>query len=182
MSNFYIADLHFGHSNVIRFDNRPFKSIQEMDKTIIDNWNSRVTDKDNVYILGDFSWYGEIDTLRILDMLNGHKILIKGNHDRISPKIARKCDKICDYLEIRDEGEKVILSHYPMISWNGKFRDSVHLYGHVHNTKEWDICEKIKKELKSSQNLPIRMFNAGCMLDYMGYTPRTLAEILDAAK
>lgn len=182
MSNFYIADLHFGHKNAIGFDNRPFRTIQEMDNTIIDNWNSRVTEEDTVYILGDFSWYREAETLQILDKLNGHKILIKGNHDRISPKIARKYDKICDYLEVKDGNRRVILSHYPMISWNGKFRDSIHLYGHVHNTKEWDICEKIKRELQSSQNLPIRMFNIGCMLDYVGYTPRTLTEILDAAK
>ena len=50
--NYYIADTHFGHDNIRRLSNRPFKTIEEMDKTIIDNWNSRVTDNDDVYILG----------------------------------------------------------------------------------------------------------------------------------
>lgn len=63
--NFYIADTHFGHSNVIKFDNRPFENVEEMDKKMIEYWNNRVTDDDDVYIIGDFvyrsdkpiSWY-----------------------------------------------------------------------------------------------------------------------------
>lgn len=179
MSNFYISDTHFGHENVIRFDNRPFTDVNEMDNTIINNWNSKVTADDTVYILGDLSWHRMDDTVKILDMLNGHKILIRGNHDRISPQIAKKYDKICDYLEVSDDGRRAVLCHYPMLSWNGKFRDSIHLYGHVHNNKEWEILKKIREELKEAQGLPIRMFNVGCMLPYMDYTPRTLAEILD---
>ena len=53
--NYYIADLHLGHNNIRRMSNRPFTTIEEMDKTIIRNWNSRVSDNDDVYILGDFN-------------------------------------------------------------------------------------------------------------------------------
>ena len=76
--NFYIADMHFGHKNVIRYDNRPFDSIEEMDKAMITLWNETVGDSDVVYILGDFSWYKEEKTAFILGCLKGHKVLIKG--------------------------------------------------------------------------------------------------------
>ena len=57
--NYYISDLHLGHTNVIKFDKRPFSNIEEMENKIIENWNSRVTKQDTVYILGDFSWETE---------------------------------------------------------------------------------------------------------------------------
>ena len=57
--NFYIADMHFGHKNIIRYDNRPFGSVEEMDKALIQLWNETVGSDDIVYILGDFSWYKE---------------------------------------------------------------------------------------------------------------------------
>lgn len=78
---FYIADYHFGHANVIRFDKRPFNSAEEMDKTMIDNWNDVVGKDDTVYILGDFCWNTEERWIEILDQLNGKKVLIRGNHD-----------------------------------------------------------------------------------------------------
>lgn len=177
MSNFYIADTHFGHSNIIRFDNRPFSNINEMDEILIKNWNKVVSDGDIVYILGDFSWYKEPETLDILKSLNGNKFLIRGNHDRISPKILKQFVKVCDYLEVNDKGRRVIISHYPMMSWNGQFRDSVHLYGHVHNTKQWEVCEKCKQESLRNE-IPTQMYNVGCMMPYMDFTPRTLDEIL----
>ena len=49
---YYIADMHFGHTNVLRFDNRPFPDTAQMDDTLIQNWNGRVTSDDTVYVLG----------------------------------------------------------------------------------------------------------------------------------
>lgn len=178
--NFYIADTHFGHQNIIRFDNRPFKTVEEMDEVLIERWNKAVSEQDTVYILGDFSWYRENETIEILHRLVGRKVLIKGNHDKVSPKIAREFDKVCDYLEIRDENEKIVMSHYPMPFWNGQFHDSVHLYGHVHNSHQWNACENLRKELADLQDLPMRMINVGCMMQYMDYTPRRLSEICSA--
>lgn len=175
--NFYISDTHFGHSGIIRYDNRPFMTVEEMDETIIQRWNDVVSDIDMVYVLGDFSWYKEEETLKILDRLSGRKVLIKGNHDRISPKVARKFMRVCDYLEIKDNGQRVILSHYPMPFWNGQFRNTVHLYGHVHNSHQWNICEHLRMELRQLQDIPLRMYNVGCMMEWIDYTPSTLAEI-----
>lgn len=177
--NFYISDTHFGHANIIKYDNRPFGSVQKMDRTIIDNWNNAVFDNDTVYILGDFSWYDEDKTLGILKSLNGKKVLTKGNHDRVSQKIAKQFVGVHNYLEINDDKTKVVLSHYPMPFWNGQFRDSVHLYGHVHNSHQWNVCESLRAELKQLQDIPMRMYNVGCMMEWMDYTPRTLEEITD---
>ena len=62
------------------FDNRPFKSIEENDETIIKNWNNTVEIDDDVYLLGDISWYNTTKTIEVFNNLNGHIHLIKGNH------------------------------------------------------------------------------------------------------
>ena len=113
--NYYISDLHFGHNNVIKFDNRPFNNIQEMESTIVENWNKTVKDNDVVYVLGDLFWK-TYDADRILPILNGQIILIKGNHDSIEP--LRRKIKVFDYLEIKDNKRNVVLSHYPIPSFH----------------------------------------------------------------
>ena len=176
--NFYIADNHFGHTNIIKHDNRPFKNATIMDEVMIDKWNKAVSVNDIVYILGDFSWHDETGTIEILDRLVGNKILVIGNHDVISDQIASRFVKVCDYLENKDGKEQVVMSHYPMFFWNGQFDDTIHLYGHVHNSQQWSICERWKQELRQLQNIPMRMYNVGCMMDWMDFTPRTLQEVI----
>lgn len=155
---------------------------------MIERWNKVVGKDDTVYILGDFVWLcggnserklamNELVTLEILDRLKGKKVLIKGNHDYITPEVEQGFAKVCDYLEIRDGFTRVIMSHYPMPFWNGQFHDSVHLYGHVHNSHQENFCQSWRKELQQIQDIPMRMYNVGCMMEYMDYTPRTLSEI-----
>ena len=79
---FYIADLHFGHRNVIGMEHRTFASIEEMDETLIRLWNKRVTDEDDVYIVGDFAYRNGNTASWYLRQLKGCKHLI-GNHDRL---------------------------------------------------------------------------------------------------
>lgn len=79
--NLYISDLHFGHSNVINFDKRPFSDTTEMDNAMIYLWNSRVSTDDNVYVIGDFSYRSIHPAEWYLRQLKGHKHLIIGNHD-----------------------------------------------------------------------------------------------------
>lgn len=180
--NFYIADLHFGHFNIIRYDNRPFKTVEEMDNTLIKNWNKAVTNEDYVWILGDISWHDDKKTAEIFKQLNGTKILIKGNHDSIKrgSELVKCFTSIQDYAELYlDKKNKVIMSHYPMPFWNGQFRDTIHLYGHVHNSHQWNICENWIEELRQLQDVPMRMYNVGCMMPWMDYTPRTLDEIIE---
>ena len=79
---FFTADNHFGHQNIIKYCKRPFANVEEMDQTMMKNWNEVVKDCDTVYIVGDFSFYDAVKTKEIIDQLKGEKILIKGNHDR----------------------------------------------------------------------------------------------------
>lgn len=75
---FYIGDLHFNHESAIDFDNRPFKSVEEMNETLIDNWNNQINKKDEVYILGDMFMKNQNAT-EILSRLKGNKFLVKGS-------------------------------------------------------------------------------------------------------
>ena len=80
---FFTSDLHFGHTNVITFDKRPFSSVEEMDKELIKRWNKKVEKGDLVYVLGDMIWKSSNnDAENLIKSLNGQIILIKGNHDR----------------------------------------------------------------------------------------------------
>lgn len=187
--NYYIADTHFGHFNIIKHDAnngcKKFSSIEEHDNLIIENWNSVVKQTDNVYILGDFSWLYGRETKEIIEKLNGQKFLIKGNHDRWSKDGA--CKKlfqgIYDIKQIEDNGRQVILSHFPIMMWSGQHRGVIHLYGHVHNTpEEQDFQEFVKiideriKLRDGERYKPVRAYNVGCMK--WDYKPVTLDEIL----
>lgn len=76
---FFTADLHFNHTNIINFCKRPFKSVENMNDALIRNWNSRVSEDDTVYHVGDFCFKG--NALWWEKHLNGKVIHIKGNHD-----------------------------------------------------------------------------------------------------
>lgn len=174
---FYIADWHYGHANCIAFDNRPFKDVEEMNKELIRRWNKTVDKGDVVYILGDMFWCKMDEAISILDSLNGQKILVKGNHDRCNDgRFVKKFAKITDYLEVDDEGRKVVLCHYPIPCFKNHFYNWYHLYGHVHSSFEANMMENIKYQMKALYDKPCEMYNVGAM--HIGYTPRTLDEIL----
>ena len=176
---FYIADMHFGHKNILKYDKRPFADTEQMDEEIIRRWNERVGDNDTVYVLGDAFFRGEGRSLEIMNRLNGHKRLIRGNHDRNNGKLMKMWESVGEYEELRDGEQLVVLSHYPMIFYNHQRDGAVMLYGHVHNTREWELVEKWQRELWRI-GIPARIINVGCMMEYMDYTPRTLDEILAA--
>ena len=83
--NYYISDLHLFHEASIRFDNRPFASLEEMHEAVVSRWNNKVNNGDTVYILGDMSMRGKKeDLISLVATLKGKKILVKGNHDDVS--------------------------------------------------------------------------------------------------
>lgn len=184
--NYFISDLHLGHKNALSFDNRPFKDIDENDSTIISNWNSVVGIDDDVYILGDVSWYNSTKTIEIMKLLNGNKHLIKGNHDSKLLKnrdLQKEFVEITDYKELYvDKDKSVVLCHYPIPCFKNHYYGWYHFYGHVHNSFEWNMMERIKYEMKALYDKPCEMYNVGCMMTYMEYKPRTLEEIIGGNK
>ena len=187
MAKFYIADLHIGHENVIRFDNRPFKTVDEMNAEITRRWNQVVGRGDTVYVLGDFIWKKSRGWGDIVPKLNGQIILIRGNHDpkRFPPEIRKMLSGVYDYHELKDNGRKVILCHYPILFYNKCYRDNVYmLCGHVHATGENDLLEKYTADIKSQHGCcgasHGQIINVGCMMPWMDYTPKTLDQILQS--
>lgn len=184
MANYFIADLHLGHKNVLSFDNRPFKDIDENDSVIIANWNYAVGIDDDIYILGDISWYNSTKTIEIMKTLNGNKHLIKGNHDGKLLKNKQLRDQfveITDYKELDlGQGKGIVLCHYPIPCFKNHYYGWYHLYAHVHSSFEWNMMERVKYEMTELYDKPCLMFNVGAMIDYMNFTPRTLDEILKA--
>lgn len=196
MMRYYIADLHFYHENIISIDGRPFSDALEMNDYMIEKWNSRVRDNDEVYILGDLSLGTGEETNAILQRLNGKKYLIVGNHDSyISDKDFNKDSFVWikKYAEIRDENRRLILCHYPIFCYNGQhYRNdngeslTFMLYGHVHNSPDAHLIRRFICETKAEHRIdrngndyevPCNMINCFCMNS--GYIPLTLDEWVD---
>lgn len=182
--NYFIADTHFGHKNALAFDNRPFDTIEDHDAALIGNWNKAVSPDDEVYLLGDVSWHNATKTIEIIKQLPGVLHLIIGNHDN---KLLKNREfrslfaEITHYKEITfDDGKGIVLCHYPIPCFNHHYYGWYHLYGHVHNSFEWNMMERCKYEMENLYDKPCNMYNVGTMIQYINYTPRTLQEIIDA--
>ncbi len=195
--NYYISDLHLFHNNVTKagknYDDRPFDNLEQMHLMIKDKWNAKVTNGDTVYILGDVAMRGTREELMgFVAQLKGHKILIKGNHDDVKDLRYRQLyEDICDYKEITDNisgrNESLVLCHYPILLWNNQHRGSILLYGHVHNSIEEYYFRKCLNEMNNEDFFGRRTgdrvlcaYNVGCMMPYMDYEPRSLAEIVES--
>lgn len=135
MTIFFTSDLHLRHKNILKFEDRPFDTIEEMEEEIISNWNNIVSPEDTVYELGDFCFGGYDKWTEILGQLNGRKVKIKGNHD--SSKIINKLYLNGYYEELymvghymKVDGYILNLSHYPLEIGN---RPRIfNLHGHLH--------------------------------------------------
>lgn len=167
---YFTADTHFFHSNIIQMKNRPYHSVEEMNETLIQNWNAKVSDNDDIYILGDFMLKGPTLAITVLELLHGRKYLIRGNHDRYVDKSSFRRDLfvwIRDYFELCWQERYFILSHYPLLSWNGMYRGSFHLHGHQHNPPEYNLANRAAG---------VRRLDVG--VDAQGMAPVSINDIL----
>lgn len=131
---FFTSDLHLGHENILRFMDRPFSSVEEMDEVLIDNYDSMVTDKDTVYILGDLSFRADMALMnKKFARLRGKKHLIIGNHDKYSRYNTNLFREMCDYKLIIHERQRIAMMHYPLLEWNFQRYGSLMLHGHIHS-------------------------------------------------
>ena len=135
---FFTSDTHFGHDNIIKFCDRPFKNIEEMDYKLIENWNKKVPQDGLVFHLGDFAWGGYEFWKKIRDQLNGEIILIKGNHDQKNMSTTAEQELFSHVnwqMYIQIENRKLWLNHYPFLCYAGVYREPhkliYQLYGHV---------------------------------------------------
>jgi calcineurin-like phosphoesterase family protein len=139
MTTFFTSDTHFGHSNIIKYCNRPFSSSWEMDKQLATNWNSVVGPDDVVYHLGDFAFGREATQeyiSKLAKQLNGQIHLINGNHEKLAHSIKWRFASIKDYDEIEVEKQRIVLFHYGLRTWHHDLRGVWHLYGHSHGGLE----------------------------------------------
>lgn len=135
MATYFTADPHFGHHNIIKFCNRPFANIDEMDEVMIERWNQRVRESsDDVYVVGDFAnWHDQKRMQRVFSRLNGRKHLIIGNHDGRATLRLPWSSPPRDRLKLTVDDQVFILDHYAQRSWDRMYRGSWHVYGHCHD-------------------------------------------------
>lgn len=184
---YFTSDIHFGHANIIKHCNRPFMgytapgidfvpSVQVMDRTIINNWNKKVKEIDSVYFLGDLSFYNVEKTIGLVNQLNGKKYWIAGNHDNKlikHPELTSLFEwvKNIETIYVQDSAvekgrQKIVLCHYPMMSWDSSYHGSWHFYGHAHGNCQhpskvaidvgvdsWNFCPVSYEDIKMHINV-----------------------------
>jgi calcineurin-like phosphoesterase family protein len=134
---FFTSDTHYWHKNIIQFSRRPFGSLEQMHAAFIRNWNEVVTHEDTVYHLGDVSFAGRGHTLMILSQLKGRIVFLPGNHDNARKMALRpgldtvSADRI---LDVTYRNQKLVLSHYPLMTWEKAHHGAWMLHGHCHGS------------------------------------------------
>lgn len=166
---YLISDTHFGHKNIIRYCDRPFKDVNEMDAAMIEKWNSVVKGSDTVIHVGDFAFLNDKRQKEVLAQLNGKKILVRGNHDfQAEIMLANGFDFVVESMVIANQGTRYLLSHYPIDPDNARqsilneIGAAAHIHGHVHN--------------KTGVYYAQRSINVSC--ENLDYVPRTIPELI----
>jgi calcineurin-like phosphoesterase family protein len=163
MKKWFISDTHFSHTNIIKYTGRPFETVEEMNHCLIKNWNDCIDADDQVFFLGDFG-LGDVDHLHsICSQLTGHKICIRGNHDRNASYMMRVGFSIVLEVAFLKIGQHTVeLIHIPSNEAPSLFQ----LHGHVH--------EKRPSKIVSNQlNLCVEVW------DYKPVAEKTILSLLD---
>ena len=132
---FFTSDTHFWHSNIIKYCNRPFMDIEEMNEEIIKRWNDKIENDDLVFHLGDFAFCGPSQYKTLLERLNGKITLVLGKYDwrNIKEGYMSKFNGIYQQLRIKVDDQRIYLNHFPFLCYEGSWRGVWQLFGHVHS-------------------------------------------------
>lgn len=167
----FTSDTHFGHENVLKFTDRPWETIWQMNDAIVDNINGKVAVDDELYILGDFSFKMTAqDAYGLRKRIVCRRIhLVPGNHDKdwTQPAVAGAFTVEPPICVLKIDGQKIVLSHYPMADWQGMSHGSWHLHGHIHSSGG------AYNEFNRKQGL--LRYDVGC--DANGHSPVSLDEL-----
>lgn len=174
MRNWFTGDTHFGHGNIIKYCKRPFKTLEEMNETLVVNWNSRVKKDDTVYVNGDFSFKnskggkaGEGMTHKSSywqDMLNGIKVFVGGNHDK-----NNSTKTIIHRIILKYGHHYINMVHNPK-DYDDRFQ--INFIAHVHN--RW----KFRRIFHPTYNQYTDLINIG--VDQWAFRPVSFEEIYSA--
>lgn len=189
---FFTSDTHFYHDGIRKFCDRPFSSVEEMNETMIKNWNNKVGKDGVVFHLGDFMFGGADKWNEVVPQLNGKIHLIVGNHDlkNMREGYMKWFESVSNQRLIYVEGRAIYLSHFPFLCYGGSYRggkDMVwQLFGHVH-TRSKEKIEKVKdledeevKEILGRDFLRLKyllptQYDVG--VDQNGFTPISFKEV-----
>jgi calcineurin-like phosphoesterase family protein len=129
----FTADFHLGHKNIIRYCNRPFGTVEEMNERILEGVNARVKANDTLYFLGDFCIGSKTRAAGFRHQIRCKKIFaVPGNHDKEARKLIHEFSWLNDLTEVSINGQRIVLCHYAMRVWNHSSHGAWHLYGHSH--------------------------------------------------
>ena len=142
MKTWFTSDPHFGHGRIIDHCARPWPTEEKMTDGLIDRWNSKVDPRDTVWLFGALFFVKLSTATSIMCRLNGEKHLILGNHDgviRKNPALRAEFHKIYpDLYQENIDGHLVVMSHFPLMSWNKSYHGSFMLHGHSHGMLAFD--------------------------------------------
>lgn len=137
MKTYFTADPHFGHNNIIKYCNRPFANVYEMDEKLIANYNRVVGPEDTCYFLGDLGFCEAAYLRGLLKRMYGRKILVFGNHDNVIRKNLELFNDVFaefhELVEISVDKQRLVLCHYPLLAWPR----GIMLHGHCHGTAKY---------------------------------------------
>lgn len=181
-SNIYFtSDSHWGHKNIIDYCNRPFSSVEEMNETLINNWNIAVGKNDVIFHLGDICFGGSSVWESILPRLNGKIHLILGNHcvKNYRTNYSKYFESVQEQLTISVGKKVIILTHFPLLCYHGTWgseQNCWNLFGHVHTLKEGNTG----KDFERLKNLFPTQYDVG--VDLNDYTPMHIEQVRNKIK
>ena len=158
MAILFTADLHLGHKKILNTRTK-FKNIQEHDEYLLERWNAKVKDQDEVYILGDLSFRASQHISSYLCRVRGRKRLIVGNHDQDwmeGEELSLYFETVNHLKTLELENRQITLCHYPMLEWAGSRSDktgaSCLIHGHIHAITDSEVYRYIQKYLPYALN------------------------------